>query len=179
MADLVALSFSAAPLAHLLTLKVRSTAITNNGLTQILSLATSLRSLDCSYSEVTTLDPLLHALALLPTFTFTKLVASGLPLPPKSLERFLAHVASRPADERALFKKLKLGSIPANSTRSPGLSDAVFATLLPHLEELSLEHISLFSNHELGRRAQPMERFISGVGKRCIVRVSSSLTRLG
>lgn len=116
------------------------------------------------------------ALHTAPEWRLEKLVASGLPLSPASLRTFFEPLSQRPLVERSRFKTLKLGAIPANSSRAPGLTDGVLEKILPYLEELEgLEHVSLFQNWELGKRAEPMTRFMRVLGRRCKVSILPSV----
>lgn len=160
------------PLSRLHTLKLRSTDITDSSLGRLLTLCgLTLSHLDVSFSSLKSLDFISSALHALPEWKLEKLVASGLPLSPTTLERFFAPLAARPDAERRLFKVLKLGSIPASSTKAPGLTDAVLAKILPYLEKLDgLESVGLHANWGLGKTVQPLSRFIEVVGRRCLVR---------
>lgn len=168
-----ALGWRHAPLSRLRTLKVRSTEFTDASIGRLLSLcAPTLERLDVSYSNLKTLDFVSSALHTLPEWKLTKLVASGLPLTPTTLQGFFDPLAQRPDVERRRFSTLKLGSLPASSTRAPGLTDAVLAKLMPSLEKLDgLEKVSLFQNWGLGKLAQPLSRFVEVIGRKCIVSV--------
>lgn len=126
--------------------------------------------LDVSYSNLKTLDFISSALHTLPEWKLTKLVASGLPLTPATLQGFFDPLAERPDEERRRFSTLKLGSLPASSTKAPGLTDAVLAKLMPSLEKLDgLEKVSLFQNWGLGKLEQPLSRFVEVIGRKCTV----------
>lgn len=126
-----------------------------------------------SYSGLKTLDFVSSALHTLPEWRLEKLVASGLPLSPATLEGFFRPLSERPEHERHRFHTLKLGSIPSTSTKAPGLTDAVLTRLMPYLETLDgLESVSLFQNWDLGKAYQPLSRFIEVVGRRCLVRLA-------
>ncbi|BGP39304.1 hypothetical protein JCM10450v2_003256 [Rhodotorula kratochvilovae] len=165
-----ALGWRHVPLSRLRTLKVRSTDVSDASIGRLLSLcASSLERLDVSYSGLKTLDFVSSALHTLPEWRLEKLVASGLPLSPATLEGFFRPLSTRPPEERRRFRVLKLGSIPASSTKAPGLTDAVLARLMPFLETLDgLESVSLFQNWGLGKTHQPLSRFIEVVGRRCL-----------
>lgn len=134
------------PLSNLRTLKLRSTDVNEAALGRILALcALSITGLDISYSNVKSLDIVSQALHSAPAWRLEKLVASGLPLTPATLKGFFGPLAARPEEERSRFHTLKLGSLPAASTKAPGLTDAVLAGILPSLEMLSgLENVSFF-----------------------------------
>ncbi|GAA6056883.1 hypothetical protein JCM3770_005127 [Rhodotorula araucariae] len=165
-----ALGWRHVPLSRLRTLKVRSTDMSDASIGRILSLcASSLERLDVSYSGLKTLDFVSSALHTLPEWRLEKLAASGLPLSPASLEGFFGPLSTRPPEERRRFRILKLGSIPASSTKAPGLTDAVLSRLMPFLETLDgLESVSLFQNWGLGKTHQPLSRFIEVVGRKCL-----------
>lgn len=159
------------PLSRLRTLKVRSTEITDASFGRLLSLcAPSLERLDISYTPLKTLDFVSSALHTLPEWRLVKLVASGLPLTAATLEGFFRPLSERPDDERRRFRTLKLGAMPALSTKVPGLTDAVLSKLMPYLEKLDgLDTVSLFQNWSLGKLEQPLARFIEVIGRRCTV----------
>ncbi|BGP15493.1 hypothetical protein JCM10213_005760 [Rhodosporidiobolus nylandii] len=165
-----ALGWKHIPLSRLKTLKLRSTDITDSSIGRLLTLcALRLEHLDVSYTSLKSLDFVSSALHALPEWRLEKLVASGLPLSPATLEGFFRPLSERPEEERRRFKILKLGSIPASSTKAPGLTDAVMAKVLPYLEKLDgLESVSLFQNWALGKLAHPLSRFIEVIGRRCI-----------
>ncbi|GAA5892302.1 hypothetical protein JCM5296_003230 [Sporobolomyces johnsonii] len=164
-----ALGWRHVPLSHLRTLKLRQTDITDASLGRLLSLcATTLTHLDVSYSAVKSLDIVSSALHTLPSWKLEKLVVSGLPLTSASMEGFFKPLSERPDEERARFKILKIGSIPASSTKAPGLTDAVLSRLMPYLVKLDgLESVSLFQNWGLGKAKEPMSTFIEVIGRRC------------
>lgn len=166
-----ALGYRHVPLSNLHTLKLRSTETTDSSLGRLLALCSlSLAHLDISYTLVKSLDIVSSALHTAPEWRLEKLVASGLPLSSASLRTFFEPLSTRPLVERSRFKTLKLGAIPANSSRAPGLTDAVLEKILPFLEELpGLENVSLFQNWDLGKREQPMRRFMQVLGRRCKV----------
>jgi hypothetical protein len=173
-----ALGWRHAPLSRLRTLKVRSTEFTDASIGRLLSLcAPTLERLDVSYSNLKTLDFISSALHTLPEWKLTKLVASGLPLTPTTLQGFFDPLAERPDEERRRFSTLKLGSLPATSTKAPGLTDAVLAKLMPSLEKLDgLEKVSLFQNWGLGKLEQPLSRFVEVIGRKCTVSTHSPST---
>ncbi|BGP07332.1 hypothetical protein JCM10049v2_003163 [Rhodotorula toruloides] len=164
-----ALGWRHVPLSRLRTLKVRSTEITDASLGRLLSLcAASLERLDISYTPLKTLDFVSSALHTLQEWRLVKLVASGLPLAAATLEGFFRPLSERPDDERRRFRTLKLGAMPALSTKVPGLTDAVLTKLMPYLEKLDgLDTVSLFQNWSLGKLEQPLARFIEVIGRRC------------
>ncbi|GAA5906481.1 hypothetical protein JCM6882_004447 [Rhodosporidiobolus microsporus] len=164
-----ALGWRHIPLSRLRTLKLRSTDITDASIGRLLTLCgLSLTHLDISFTALKSLDFVSSALHALPEWKLEKLVASGLPLSPVTLEGFFRPLSERPEDERRRFKTLKLGSIPASSTKAPGLTDAVLARIMPYLETLDgLESVSFFQNWHLGRLEQPLSRFIEVIGRRC------------
>ncbi|SGY79801.1 BQ5605_C008g05225 [Microbotryum silenes-dioicae] len=166
-----ALGWRHIPLSHLRCLKVRSTDITDNSLGRLLSLCTfTLERLDISFTSVKSLDLVSRALHTAPEWKLEKLVASGLPLTPVSLQGFFGPLAEmRTEDERKRFKVLKLGSIPSTSTKQPGLTDAVLKGLMPSLVKLTgLESISFCQNWHLGLAREPMTSFISTIGFKCL-----------
>ncbi|KDE09154.1 hypothetical protein MVLG_00867 [Microbotryum lychnidis-dioicae p1A1 Lamole] len=166
-----ALGWRHIPLSHLRCLKVRSTDITDNSLGRLLSLCTfTLERLDISFTSVKSLDLVSRALHTAPEWKLEKLVASGLPLTPVSLQGFFGPLAEmRTEDERKRFKVLKLGSIPSTSTKQPGLTDAVLQGLMPSLVKLTgLESISFCQNWHLGLAREPMTSFISTIGFKCL-----------
>ncbi|GAA5986577.1 hypothetical protein JCM10908_003807 [Rhodotorula pacifica] len=165
-----ALGWRHVPLSRLRTLKVRSTEFTDASIGRLLSLcAPTLERLDVSYSSLKTLDFISSALHTLAEWKLIKLVASGLPLTPATLQGFFEPLAERTDEERRRFTTLKLGSLPASSTKAPGLTDAVLAKLMPSLEKLDgLEKVSFFQNWSLGKLAQPLSRFIEEIGRKCI-----------
>ena len=167
-----------APLSRLRTLNVRSTEFTDASIGRLLSLcAPTLERLDVSYSNLKTLDFISSALHTLPEWNLTKLVASGLPLTPATLQGFFDPLAERPDEERRRFSTLKLGSLPASSTKAPGLTDAVLAKLMPSLEKLDgLEKVSLFQNWGLGKLEQPLSRFVEVIGRKCTVSTCPQLS---
>lgn len=173
-----ALGWRHAPLSRLRTLKVRSTEFTDASIGRLLSLcAPTLERLDVSYSNLKTLDFISSALHTLPEWKLTKLVASGLPLTPATLQGFFDPLAERPDEERRRFSTLKLGSLPASSTKAPGLTDAVLAKLMPSLEKLDgLEKVSLFQNWGLGKLEQPLSRFVEVIGRKCTVSTCPQLS---
>ncbi|CEQ40592.1 SPOSA6832_02219, partial [Sporobolomyces salmonicolor] len=164
-----ALGWRHVPLSHLRTLKLRQTDITDASLGRLLSLcATTLTHLDVSYSALKSLDIVSSALHTLPSWKLEKLVVSGLPLTSATMEGFFQPLSERPAEERARFKILKIGSIPASSTKAPGLTDAVLSKLMPYLVKLEgLVSVSLFQNWGLGKAKEPMRTFIEVIGRRC------------
>lgn len=167
-----ALGWRHVPLSRLKTLKVRATEFTDASIGRLLSLcAPTLERLDVSYSGLKTLDFISSALHTLPEWKLVKLVASGLPLTPATLQGFFDPLAGRPDEERRRFSVLKLGSLPASSTKAPGLTDAVLAKLMPSLERLDgLDKVSLFQNWGLGKLSQPLSRFVEVIGRKCTVR---------
>lgn len=175
-----ALGWRHVPLSRLRTLKVRSTEVTDASLGRLLSLcAATLERLDISYTPLKTLDFVSSALHTLSEWRLAKLVASGLPLTLATLEGFFRPLSERPDDERRRFRTLKLGAMPALSTKVPGLNDAILAKLMPYLEKLDgLDTVSLFQNWSLGKLEQPLARFIEVIGRRCTVRPKFR-TRLG
>ncbi|GAA5927760.1 uncharacterized protein JCM15063_005988 [Sporobolomyces koalae] len=164
-------SATAFPLSRLQCLKLKNTLVTDAALGRLLALcAPTLARLDLSYTQCKSLDLVSAALESLPEWHLTKICLSGLPLTPATLETFFRIVAERPVEQRERFKVLKLGSIPASSTRAPGLTDDVFKRLMPSLESLTgLESLSLFGNIYLARSGQPMTSIISRFGKQCRV----------
>ncbi|GAA5866674.1 hypothetical protein JCM8547_002719 [Rhodosporidiobolus lusitaniae] len=158
------------PLSRLRALKLRSTDITDASIGRLLTLcALSLTSLDVSYTSLKSLDFVSSALHALPAWNLEKLVVSGLPLSPASLEGFFRPLSERPVQERKKFRILKLGAIPVSSTKAPGLTDAVLAKVLPYLEKLEgLESVSLYQNWGLGKTREPLGRFMETVGRRCL-----------
>ncbi|GAA5892521.1 uncharacterized protein JCM6883_007386 [Sporobolomyces salmoneus] len=157
------------PLSNLRTLKLKNTAVTDAALGRLLALCSpTLSRLDVSYTQLKSLDIISSALHTLPTWNLEKLVASGLPLTPASLESFFRPLSERPDDERNRFKVMKLGSIPATSTKAPGLTDAVLKKLLPYWETFGgLEKVSLYGNIYLGKTSEPMYSFLAKIGSRC------------
>ncbi|ORY78840.1 hypothetical protein BCR35DRAFT_304833 [Leucosporidium creatinivorum] len=157
------------PLSNLRTLKLRATDVTEAALGRLLALcALSITRLDISYSGVKSLDIVSHALHTAPDWRLEKLVASGLPLTPATLKGFFEPLSTRPEEQRSRFHTLKLGSIPSTSTKAPGLTDTVLGGILPYLEMLGgLENVSFFQNWDLGKRAEPMSRFMEVIGRRC------------
>ncbi|GJN89556.1 hypothetical protein Rhopal_002543-T1 [Rhodotorula paludigena] len=157
-----ALGWRHIPLSRLHTLKLRSTDVNDAALGRLLSLCSStLLHLDISYTQLKTLDFVSSALHTLSAWRLEKLVASGLPLAPASLEGFFRPLSERPEAERRRFRTLKLGNIPASSTKAPGLVDSVLAKLMPFLEKLEgLESVSLYQNWGIGKLEQPLSRFI-------------------
>lgn len=101
---------------------------------------------------------------------FEKLVASGLPLSPGTLVKFLKPLSELEDSEKNQFHTLKLGSITASSTKySEGLTDQYLSEILPYLEKLEgIKHISFYQNFNLGKSIQPLTRFMEIVGRRCI-----------
>ncbi|KAM0789016.1 hypothetical protein ACM66B_003082 [Microbotryomycetes sp. NB124-2] len=158
------------PLSNLRTLKLRSTDITDASLGRLVGLcAMSLTSLDISHTNVKTLDLLSRALYALPQWRLEKLVVSGLPLTAPTLVGFFQPLSERPEDERNVFRKLKIASIPSTSTKQPGLTDAVMAKVMPFLVRLKgLRDVSLYQNWELGKRDEPMTTFIAQLGRHCL-----------
>ncbi|SCV70963.1 BQ2448_3725 [Microbotryum intermedium] len=159
------------PLSQLRCLKLRSTDITDNSLGRLLSLCTfTLERLDISFTSVKSLDLVSSALHTAPEWRLEKLVASGLPLTPLSLQGFFGPLAEmRSEQERRRFKVLKLGSIPSTSTKQPGLTDAVLKGLMPSLVKLTgLESVSFCQNWHLGLAREPMASFISKIGIKCL-----------
>ncbi|GAA6005025.1 hypothetical protein JCM11491_002312 [Sporobolomyces phaffii] len=157
------------PLSNLKTLKLKNTLVTDAALGRLLTLcAPTLSRLDISYTLVKSLDIISSAFHTLPVWNLEKLVASGLPLTPPSLESFFRPLSERSPEERGRFKILKLGSIPASSTKAPGLNDAVLDKLLPYWESLEgLETVSLRGNIYLGKSSEPLYSFMAKVGSRC------------
>ncbi|KAI5480389.1 hypothetical protein MNV49_000964 [Pseudohyphozyma bogoriensis] len=157
------------PLSNLKTLKVRSTEITDSSLGRLLTLcALSLTRLDISFTQVKTLDIVSSALHATPEWRLEKLNASGLPLTQATLVGFFEPLSRRPEVERSRFAKLRLGSMKNVSVKCPGLTDAVFAKVVPLLEKLSgLRSVGLFQNWDLGKQSEPMSRFMKVVGRRC------------
>lgn len=153
-------------------MKLRSTDITDSSLGRLLALCSlSLTSLDISYTNVKSLDILSSALYSRTTpWRFIKLVASGLPLSPGTLVKFLKPLSELLDSEKNQFHTLKLGSITASSTKySEGLTDQYLTEILPYLEKLEgLKHISFYQNFNLGKSIQPLSRFMEIVGRRCI-----------
>ncbi|GAA6035875.1 hypothetical protein JCM8097_005751 [Rhodosporidiobolus ruineniae] len=165
-----ALGWRHIPLSRLRTLKLRSTDITDGAIGRLLTLCgLTLTRLDISNTALKSLDFVSSALHALPVWKLEKLVASGLPLSPATLEGFFRPLSERPQDERRRFRVLKLGSIPCTSTKQPGLTDAVLARLMPFLEKLDgIEVVSFFQNWALGKSEEPLRRFIEVIGRRCI-----------
>ncbi|SCZ98502.1 BZ3500_MvSof-1268-A1-R1_Chr7-1g09181 [Microbotryum saponariae] len=166
-----ALGWRHIPLSQLRCLKVRSTDITDNSLGRLLSLCTfTLERLDISFTGVKSLDLVSRALHTAPEWKLEKLVASGLPLTPVSLQSFFGPLAeTRTEQERKRFKVLKLGSLPSTSTKQPGLTDAVLKGLMPSLVKLTgLESVSFCQNWALGLAREPMTSFISTIGIKCL-----------
>ncbi|GAA5883856.1 hypothetical protein JCM16303_007417 [Sporobolomyces ruberrimus] len=162
-------SLTCIPLCNLRTLKLKSTLVTDAALGRFLTLcAPTLARLDVSYTQLRSLDIISSALHTLPTWNLEKLVASGLPLTPASMESFFQPLSLRPLSERTKFKVMKLGSIPATSTKAPGLTDIVLKKLLPYWETLQgLEKVSLYGNIYLARSTDPMYTFMSKIGSKC------------
>ncbi|GAA5987423.1 hypothetical protein JCM11641_002286 [Rhodosporidiobolus odoratus] len=157
------------PLSRLRTLKLRSTDLTDSSIGRLLTLCgLTLERLDISYTHLRSLDFVSSALHALPAWRLTKLVASGLPLSPATLEGFFKPLSERPPEERRRFAVLKLASIPASSTKAPGLTDAVLTRLMPYLEQLEgLESVSFFQNWGLGKSMEPLRTFVETIGRRC------------
>ncbi|GAA5829866.1 hypothetical protein JCM11251_007913 [Rhodosporidiobolus azoricus] len=165
-----ALGWRHIPLSRLRTLKLRSTDLTDSSIGRLLTLCSlTLSHLDISFTALKSgLDFVSSALHALPEWKLEKLVASGLALSPVTLEGFFRPLSERPEEERRRFKTLKLGSLPASSTKAPGLTDTVLARIMPYLEKLDgLESVSFFSNWHLGRSVQPLSKFIEVIGRRC------------
>lgn len=162
------------PLSNLKTLKLKNTLCTDAALGRLLTLcSTTLTRLDVSYTQLKSLDIISSALHTLPEWRLEKLVASGLPLTPPSLESFFRPLSERPDDERNRFKILKLGSIPSTSTKAPGLTDAVLKKLLPYWETFEgLEKVSLYGNIYLAKTSEPMYSFLANIGSKLSVSLS-------
>lgn len=167
------------PLSQLRVLKLRSTLVQDASLGRLLGLcATTLVSLDISFSEIRSLDILTRALSTLVDWKLEKLVISGLPLSITTLLAFFSHLAERPLQQRTIFRKLKIGSMPDISIAIPGLSDAGLSRLLPFLEKLGLRSVSLFQNFRLARDVEPMRRFMNRIGRSCTVSYFPSCSAL-
>ncbi|GAA5953526.1 hypothetical protein JCM3765_005063 [Sporobolomyces pararoseus] len=157
------------PLSNLKTLKLKFTLITDAALGRFLTLcAPSLTRLDVSFTQIKSLDIISSALHTLPEWKLEKLVASGLPLTPVSMESFFRPLSERPLEERSRFKRLKLASIPDTGTKAQGMTDSVLKKLLPYWENLEgLEKLSLSGNVYLGKMREPMYSLLSKIGSRC------------
>lgn len=158
------------PLSHLRTLKLRGTDLTDASLGRLLMLcAPTLTTLDISSTQVRSLDLVSRSLHLLPTWGLKKLVISGLPVSARTLVGFFRPLAERPAEERAVFRKLKMAKMGLKDG-SKELGDVELKAVLPWLRRLDgIQSMSLADNRRLGTYLEPLGPFVEVFARRCTV----------
>jgi len=131
--------------------------------------APTLTSLDIASTQVKSLDLVSRSLHLLPSWRLTKLVISGLPVSTRTLVGFFRPLAERPAEERRVFRKLKMAKMGMKDG-SKELGDAELKVMMPWLRKLDgMDSVSLADNKRLGTYLEPLGPFVEVFARRCTV----------